>query len=82
MKFLTLADFSGFTEVSLFNDAYNAYGHLTLQPVVAVTATADPFDNRKGCSLNATHVALPKHAIAKQSVKISTTPGTALIPVE
>jgi len=82
MKFLTLADFSGFTEVSLFNDAYNAYGHLTLQPVVAVTATADPFDNRKGCSLNATHVALPKHAIAKQSVRIRTTSGTALIPVE
>ncbi|MFN7937891.1 MAG: DNA polymerase III subunit alpha [Bryobacteraceae bacterium] len=60
MKFLTLADFTGFAEVSLFTDAYNAYGHLTVQPVVAVRATADPFDNRKGCSLNASHVELPR----------------------
>lgn len=60
MKFLTLADYTGFVEVSLFHEAYMAYGHLTVQPAVAVTAMADPFDNRKGCSLNGTHVAMPK----------------------
>ncbi len=69
MKFLTLADFTGFVEVSLFTNAYDAYGHLTVQPVVAVTATADPFDNRKGCSLNATHVSLPKRMAEKASMR-------------
>ena len=53
MKFLTLADHTGFMEVSLFADAYRRFGHLTTNPVVAVTAVAEPFDNRKGVSLNA-----------------------------
>ena len=53
MKFLTLADHTGFVEVSLFADAYRRFGHLTTNPVVAVTALAEPFDNRKGVSLNA-----------------------------
>jgi DNA-directed DNA polymerase III PolC len=53
MKFLTLADRTGFMEVSLFADAYRRFGHLTTHPVVAVTAVAEPFDNRKGVSLNA-----------------------------
>lgn len=59
MKFLTLADHTGFVEVSLFTDAYLSYGHLTVQPVLAVTAVADPFDNRKGCSLNGVRVSMP-----------------------
>jgi DNA polymerase III alpha subunit len=53
MKFLTLADHTGFIEVSLFADAYQRFGHLTTRPVVAVRAIADPFDNRKGVALNA-----------------------------
>lgn len=60
MKFLTLADYTGFVEVSLFADVYQAYGHRTLQPVVAVTAIAEPFDNRKGCALNALAVHAPQ----------------------
>lgn len=60
MKFLTLADHTGFTEVSLFAEAYQAYGHLTVQPVVAVNATVEPYDNGKGCALHATAVRLPR----------------------
>lgn len=56
MKFLTLADQTGFLEVSLFARVYRDYGHLTTQPVVAVEATVDPFDNRKGFALNGQQV--------------------------
>jgi error-prone DNA polymerase len=62
MKFLTLADHTGFVEVSLFADAYRRFGHLTTNPVVAVTAMAEPFDNRKGVSLNARYVRVPSTA--------------------
>jgi DNA-directed DNA polymerase III PolC len=56
MKFLTLADWTGFLEVALFSQVYRDYGHLTVQPVVAVEATVDPFDNRKGFALNGRRV--------------------------
>ena len=59
MKFLTLADWTGFVEVSLFARTYRDYGHLTVQPVVAVEATVDPFDNRRGFALNGTRVMRP-----------------------
>ena len=52
MKFLTLADWTGFLEVSLFAQVYRDYGHLTVHPVVAVEATVDPFDNHQGFALN------------------------------
>lgn len=56
MKFLTLADWTGFVEVSLFARTYQEYGHLTVHPVVAVEAEVDPFDNRRGFALNASRV--------------------------
>jgi len=59
MKFLTLADRTGFMEVALFADAYRRWGHLTVQPVVAARAAAEPFDNRKGVTLNATRLWVP-----------------------
>jgi DNA polymerase III alpha subunit len=59
MKFLTLADHTGFIEVALFTDAYQRFGHLTTNPVVAVRAIADPHDNRKGVTLNAVYLCLP-----------------------
>ena len=62
MKFLTLADHTGFVEVSLFADAYRRFGHLTTHPVVAVTAIAEPFDNRKGVQLNASYLRVPSTA--------------------
>ncbi len=69
MKFLTLADYSGFLEVCLFADAYRSYGHLTTQPVVAVTGVVDPFDNRRGFTLNATRVSAPVGAPAQAKDK-------------
>jgi DNA-directed DNA polymerase III PolC len=59
MKFLTLADWTGFVEVSLFARTYRDYGHLTVHPVVAVEATVEPFDNRRGFSLNGVRVLKP-----------------------
>jgi DNA polymerase III alpha subunit len=52
MKFLTLADWTGFVEVSLFARVYREYGHKTVHPVLGIEATVDPFDNRKGFALN------------------------------
>jgi len=46
-------------EVALFADAYRRWGHLTVQPVVAARAAAEPFDNRKGVTLNATRLWVP-----------------------
>lgn len=65
MKFLTLADWTGFVEVSLFAQVYRNYGHLTVQPVVAVEATMDPFDNRKGFALNGQRVLRPETVQAR-----------------
>lgn len=59
MKFLTLADPTGFTEVSLFASTYQNYGHLTARPIVALEATGEPFDNRRGVHLSATRVFVP-----------------------
>jgi DNA polymerase III alpha subunit len=56
MKFLTLADWTGFVEVSLFARTYREYGHLTVRPVVSVEATVDAHDNRKGFSLSGVRV--------------------------
>ncbi|MBI4890598.1 MAG: DNA polymerase III subunit alpha [Acidobacteria bacterium] len=56
MKFLTLADRTGFLEVSLFAQVYRDYGHLTVHPVVAVEAVVDAFDNRHGFALNGQRV--------------------------
>jgi len=46
MKFLTLADYTGFVEVSLFADTYQRFGHLTTRPVLALTAHVAPFSKR------------------------------------
>ena len=56
MKFLTLADWTGFLEVSLFARVYREYGHKTVHPVLGIEATVDPFDNRKGFALNGRRV--------------------------
>ena len=57
MKFLTLADHTGFVEVSLFADAYRRFGHLTTHPVVAVTAHRGTLRQPQGggveCALSA-----------------------------
>jgi DNA polymerase-3 subunit alpha len=60
MKFLTLADWTGFVEVSLFARVYQDYGHLSVEPAVAVEAQVDPFDNRRGFTLNAARLMRPR----------------------
>lgn len=65
MKFLTLADWTGFVEVSLFSRVYQDYGHLTVQPVVVVEAEVDPFDNRRGFCLNASRVLPVRPAVSR-----------------
>jgi DNA polymerase III alpha subunit len=60
MKFLTLADYEGFVEVALFADTYRNYGHLTTQPLVAVRAVVDAFENRRGYVLRAESVRAPR----------------------
>jgi DNA-directed DNA polymerase III PolC len=57
MKFITLADPTGFMEVSLFPETYQQYGHLTTRPVLTLTALAEPFDNQLGVQLTAQRVA-------------------------
>ncbi|NWF85505.1 MAG: DNA polymerase III subunit alpha [Bryobacteraceae bacterium] len=59
MKFLTLADWTGYVEVSLFAPVYRDYGHMTVHPVLAIEATVDPYDNRRGFSLNGLRVLRP-----------------------
>ena len=56
MKFVTLADWSGFLEAALFADVYRDYGHLTVQPVIGLEAVVEPFDNRRGFTLRARKV--------------------------
>jgi DNA-directed DNA polymerase III PolC len=56
MKFVTLADYTGFHEVCLFPETYRDYGHVTVQPVVAVRAKVEPLDNRRGFTLVAERV--------------------------
>jgi error-prone DNA polymerase len=56
MKFVTLADWTGFLEAALFADVYRNYGHLTVQPVIGLEAVVEPFDNRRGFTLRALRV--------------------------
>jgi len=72
MKFVTLADRTGFIELSLFATAYQQYGHLTTRPVITVEALAEPFDNRRGVHLNGQRVALAKAAAQGQQTEGST----------
>ncbi len=60
MKFLTLADYEGFAEVALFADGYRRYGHLTTQPLVAVRARVDGFENQRGFTLTASRLQPPR----------------------
>ncbi|MCS7044408.1 MAG: DNA polymerase III subunit alpha [Bryobacteraceae bacterium] len=56
MKFVTLADWTGFLEAALFADVYRDYGHWTVQPVIGLEAVVEPFDNRRGFTLRARKV--------------------------
>ncbi len=61
MKFVTLADRTGFVETCLFPDAYRRFGHLTAaNPILAVNGIVDLFENRQGFTLRAERVEVPR----------------------
>lgn len=67
MKFVTLADRTGFIEVSLFAEAYREYGHMTTRPVVVVEAVGEAFDNARGVQLNGQRVGVGR---AREGVRV------------
>ena len=69
MKFVTLADRTGFIETFLFPDTYHRFGHLTVtHPILAATGVVEPFENCRGFTLRVVHVAPPaRHASAQSS---------------
>ena len=61
MKFLTLADWTGIVETELFAQTYKNYGLATVRyPVLEVTATVEPFENRRGFSLRVLRAGKPR----------------------
>jgi len=61
MKFLTLADWTGMVETELFAQTYKSYGLATVHyPVLEVTATVEPFENRRGFSLRVLRAGKPR----------------------
>lgn len=60
IKFVTLADRTGFVEAFLFPEAYRRFGHLTVaHPLLAATGTVEPFANRNGLTFRIHAVAPP-----------------------
>jgi DNA polymerase III alpha subunit len=60
MKFVTLADRTGFVETLLFPDTYRKWGHLTVShPILTATGIVEPFENRNGFTLRVQHLSPP-----------------------
>ncbi len=63
MKFVTLADRTGFIETHLFPDAYRRFGHLTVaHPILEAIGVVEPFENRNGFTLRVLSVSPPPTA--------------------
>lgn len=61
MKFLTLADWTGMVETELFAQTYKNYGLATVRyPVLEITATVEPFENKRGFSLRVLRAGKPR----------------------
>jgi DNA polymerase III alpha subunit len=61
MKFVTLADRTGFIETILFPDAYQRFGHLTVaNPILAATGIVEPYENNNGFTLRVQQVSPPQ----------------------
>jgi DNA-directed DNA polymerase III PolC len=61
MKFVLIADWSGFVECELFADAYERWGSVVARnPVLALNGRVEPFDNRKGWTLRVKSAAEPE----------------------
>ena len=60
MKFMSIADWTGIIETELFADIYKRFGLTAARhPVLAITATVMPFENRLGHTLRVHHVCEP-----------------------
>ena len=60
MKFVTLADRTGFVEAILFPDVYRHFGHLTAaHPILAATGIVEPFETGTGFTLRVQNVRPP-----------------------
>lgn len=60
MKFVTLADRTGFMEAYLFPDAYRRFGHLTVaHPILTARGVVEPFENHNGFTFRVQSVAPP-----------------------
>ncbi|HOW70936.1 MAG TPA: DNA polymerase III subunit alpha [Phycisphaerae bacterium] len=61
MKFVTLADRTGFVEAILFPDTYRHFGHLTVsQPILAATGVVERFENGNGFAFRVERVEPPR----------------------
>ncbi|MFH0981250.1 MAG: DNA polymerase III subunit alpha [Planctomycetota bacterium] len=64
MKFVTLADRTGFVETCLFPDIYQRFGHLTAaHPIMAATGVVEPFENRNGFTFRVESISCPTKAL-------------------
>ncbi len=60
MKFVTLADRTGFVETLLFPPAYQRFGHLTAShAILAATGVVEPFESGNGAALRVLSVSVP-----------------------
>jgi DNA polymerase III alpha subunit len=60
MKFVTLADRTGFVEAFLFPDTYRRFGHLTVaHPILAAAGTVEPFENGNGFTFRVERITPP-----------------------
>jgi DNA polymerase III alpha subunit len=70
MKFLTLADWTGIVEIELFAQTYKNCGLATVRyPVLEVTATVEPFENRRGFTLRVLRAGRPRVLSSAHSLK-------------
>ena len=61
MKFVTLADRTGFVETIMVPTAYQRFGYLTVaNPILEATGIVDVFENGNGFALRAQRVRVPK----------------------
>jgi DNA-directed DNA polymerase III PolC len=61
MKFITIADWTGVIETELFARTYKSYGLNTVRyRVLEITATVEPFENGRGCTLRVLRAGKPR----------------------
>jgi DNA-directed DNA polymerase III PolC len=64
MKFITITDWTGSIETELFAQTYKSYGLSTIRyRVLEVTATVEPFENRRGHTLRVLRAGKPRTRI-------------------